>query len=29
LRAKKKKIPAWNIPTDFYSVGILWLTDGQ
>ena len=24
---KKKKIPAWNIPTDFYSVGILWLTD--
>jgi hypothetical protein len=21
LRAKKKKIPAWNIPTDFYSVG--------
>jgi hypothetical protein len=26
---QKKKIPAWNIPTDFYSVGILWLTDGQ
>jgi hypothetical protein len=26
---KKKKIPAWNIPMDFYSVGILWLTDGQ
>ena len=21
LRAKKKKIPAWNIPTDFHSVG--------
>jgi len=29
LRAKKRKIPAWNIPTDFYSIGILWLTDGK
>jgi len=24
----KKKIPAWNIPTDFYSVGDIVITDG-
>jgi hypothetical protein len=29
VRAKKKKIPAWNIPTDFHSVGDIVITDGQ
>jgi len=27
--APKKKIPAWNIPTDFYSVGDIVITDGK
>jgi len=27
--ARKKKIPAWNIPTDFYSVGDIVITDGK
>ena len=27
--AQKKKIPAWNIPTDFYSVGDIVITDGK
>jgi len=26
---QKKKIPAWNIPTDFYSVGDIVITDGK
>ena len=29
VRAKKKKIPAWNIPTDFHSVGEVTITDGK
>jgi len=29
MRAKKKKIPAWNIPTDFHSVGEIEITDGK
>ena len=29
VRAKKKKIPAWNIPTDFHSVGEIEITDGK
>jgi len=29
VRAKKKKVPAWNIPMDFHSVGDVEITEGK